>query len=658
MNVGEAAAVTAAITKDFDLFNDVGIDPSRIRAATDKLRDKVREYAKALGPLKDVFGSDIPAMIAALENLSGQRLSQLNPQRMGAMVERVMVGATVGGYNLGQVVNMRSKIGSAIGQMNVPYINEMGALAQAATVLDATVTGFAPATMTQERYQNSVGEWVMRTSNSSGAEYLNLAYATWKQNNPEGTFEDFKAQYNTLRSEFGADKAILEIAGASDFYNLKNQGYQSRYFTDAVREDIGGRLAREENLNELIGRGYVQAYGSQREAYSAAVKAVQHDMKLMTDDTYLAAHTGEGMAEDGMPKVSAAIAGQIQAIKQGYYGAELVTALHADAELRRKQPIIEKQMALKRNIEELRITFPDNLKTAIDDFIGGKGLYESLTSSLRLQYSDVDTQEMLKDVAEVTQAEMAFQGIDETENPEKAKEFATNFLTYAMSNGYTNEFFTENLIRYSDNKKVIETLSKKETLTEEEKKTLTEATKARDIARSSMYMSQYVDDVRLSNFVGTSEERRSETVEVFRNALNKKMTATEAGQEVMDYITATNLTDTMEERSVFKGPYRDIGEEFKKRLIEKSEEKGAMNRTEVIDIIDVLQKEQRFSGRSEEAFELLKNITNSAFNRESNSGTEIKDVLNLITEAISKMGGLSDMIKQLIPILEHKPENS
>lgn len=657
MNVGEASAVAAAITTDTDLFNDAGFDADKIKDATTKLRDRIKEYTKALSPLKDVFGTDIPAMIKAVEELSGQRLSQLDPSRMGQMVSRVMAGATVGGYTVGQVVNMRNHMASAIGKMDVPFINDMGALAQGATVLDATVTGYAPAAMSLQRYQNNVGEWTLRTSNSSGAEYLNLAYAVWKQQNPEKTFEDFQQEYNTKRGEMNADAAILSMAGASDFYNLRNAGYQSKYFLEAVQDDIGGRMARTENLKELIGRGYMQAYGSQRDDYTTAIDLIQKDTRLLTDNAYLESYkleNGDNLSEN--------VIKQVQAIKNGFYGAELVTALHADAELRRKQPLKDAQIKLRTNLENLKIAIPDSFKAAISDFLGGRGDLASLvTNSHAMMQADEETRTMMEDIAMAAQDQMG-RTLEENATQQEKQEWLTNQLSYGITNGYTNELYTEELIRYSDAKKTFDKLHKKkiedkEELTDEELNTYEDAQNVMRYASRGMYVSQFVDQEVVSDFVGTDNNKKSALLEVFDKALEKSGATSEAaGQEVMDYIVTSKITDQMKDRN-FATRFSKLDDAFRQELEKKQSELGALDRSDVMDIIDNLQKDDRFKGTTELAFQTLKNFTNNAFNESGGAETDIQDLFGIITKAIERMGSLSDEMKKVLGVVEKSAED-
>ena len=126
MNIGEASAIAAAITKDTDLFSDAGFNSAKIKEATEKLRQKVQDYTKALSPLKDIFGSDIPQMITTLENISGQKFSQMDSATMALLSSKISIGMQVGGYDINQVLRGSMAMQETIDKMSVPFINGIG----------------------------------------------------------------------------------------------------------------------------------------------------------------------------------------------------------------------------------------------------------------------------------------------------------------------------------------------------------------------------------------------------------------------------------------------------------------------------------------------------------------------------------------------------
>lgn len=654
MNIGETAAVTAALTTDTNLFDNLGADPADMRKAVDALKRKTQEFTKALSPLKDIFGSDIPAMITALENASGQRLSQMDPSRISALSARIATSTVVGGYTDKQITDMATTIAGGIRQMNVPYINMLGAAYQGMTVLDASTTGMAPAAMTMQRYQDNVGQLVMRTSNSQGAEYLNLAYAAWRDRNENGTFEEFQAEYNDLRNQYGADAAILRMGGASDFYALKNIGYQSQYYQQAVEQDLGGQIARTEHLNELIGQGYLQALGSQREDYMKAINAAQTDIRLLTDNTYLNEEVAAG-------RVTAEVAGQLRSIRHGYYGEQLVTAIHADAELRRKQPIYERQAKLRANLEALNLETPNSIEDMVNRFVKGEDLIQIVGTSKLYDMADPETQSMMMAVAESAQLEMKRLNITD---PEKRKAFVDNYFQYGLENGYRDEGFTKELMDYeAAQKEMSEILNgrQEKDLNKEDRAKYDAAKSRANLASRGMYLSRFVDRQRLSEYVGDDEAKKQELFTVFDKAREAGATEEQAAMEVEDRMTVASIEKILGSKKDFMkgGQFGAIGKEFQERLEALQTNNGKydapIKSEDVFNIIGDLEK--KYDGKvNSVAFEMMRNAANAGFGRESNAETRMEEFFGLISEAIKKMGDLSTDMQKVLDVASKQPK--
>ena len=653
MNVGEASAVAAELTKDTDLFSDAGYNPEKLKKATDALRTKVQEYTKALGPLKDIFGSDVPKMIEALQGLSGQRLSQMDPAKVASLTANVVAGHMVGGYSINEAMAQAGRMRQYIDGMNVPFINAMGAASQGLTYLNATSTGLAPAAMTEQRYLKNVEDMVVRTSNSQGAEYVNLAYAAWRarDENKDKDFNAFQKEYDALRKDMSTDAVIMRLGGTTDYYQLRNLGYKSKYFSEAIETDVGGRIARNEQLNTLISNGYLQATSDERDDYLAAVSAVQGDIRLLTDNKYL--------EEQGLSK---GVTEQIQMIRQGFYGESLLTGLHANAELRRKAPIMEKQIRLRESLEKVKEAMPTGIKDIINNFISGEdSLEETLYKSDLYAMADPETQEMMRDVAMATSEQLDDLGI--TDDKER-QDFAEKFLTYGFQYGYEDEGFTSELMRYSDSQKTMRELTqdgkiKKLELSPEDAKKYEDAENAATMASKGMYMARFVDQAKLTAFIGMGEgakDRRADAINVFWEAMSDKrgLSDEEAGYEVEDYMTVADIGDKLTERK-FGVKHEALDKKFRSRLAAAAKERGSLGKDQVFSIIEDLQKDTEFKNLKPEVFYNLKSIANMSFQRESDTSEKPNDQYGLISDAIKKMGELSTDMRKILDMAGYTP---
>lgn len=651
MNIGEASAIAAAITKDTDLFSDAGFNSAKIKEATEKLRQKVQDYTKALSPLKDIFGSDIPQMITTLENISGQKFSQMDSATMARLSSKISIGMQVGGYGIDQVLRGSMAMQETIDKMSVPFINGIGATSQALTVLNATASGILPAAMTQARYIENVRQMTVRTSNSQGAEYMNMAYAAWR-NRPENKDKDFnafKAEYDSLRQRYGADAAILQMGGAADFYQLRDLGMGSKYYAEAVREDVGGIMARQEQLNTLISHGWMQAPGESREDYMSAISAVQSDIKLLSDDNYLESS-----------KLSEGVKEQIRRIRHGRYGQELVSGLHMMAEIGAKEERGRKHAKLQEAIGKLKVGLPESLGALVNNFISGKqSLTQVLATSELYGLADPETQGMLTQVASAIDQDMDLMGI----TGDARESFAKDFLTYAIENGYQNEAFTEELQKYTEAQEEMERISKgreRSNLTGEEASKWDAAHARATYASKSMLLTQYVDQSRYAEYVGTGKDadrRREAALNVFDEALRRELSPEEAGYEVEDMMTVGSIESLIKDRN-YKELSPKIRETFIARLSAKAGEKGVMTLDDARGIIDEMQKSGEFGDKNSHAWNTLRDLTNIGFGREQDTGTQMRDVYDQIGKAIGEMGKLSADMQKVLQALGFEPNNN
>ena len=524
MTVGESAAVAAAITKDQDFFQGVGVRPEDLKKASENLRNSVQAYTKALSPLKDLFGSDVPAMIQAIEQLSGQKLSQMDPVHLGETVKRVMAGATAGNYTLQQLTDMNTKVSSAITQMNVPYINDLGALAQSMTVLDMTSSGPGPSFMSAARFANMAGDLVMRSSNSAGAQAINQAYAIWRQTNENGTLQGFLDKYNALRkNNRTADEALLEISGQNSMYALEVAGTGSRYYQEAVRANLGGTAAILENVNSYIDTARFRATNEQHgAAFEEAIKAVQDNVSLLSNTQALMDSS-----------LSAEAKAEVLRISNGHYGANLSMSLVAYDQAEKSRRRTERQIKAMESSERIK-ALPSSAKEAFRSFLAGDLTYQKLVDITQ----DIKTllpedQEMLKyslEAAQMLQPVLGRMGADDTLN------YQEEFVKYSLNNGMTNALFTQKQLEYEDLMRRAENPGENESAQDLKAEALQ--------AANMMHIYRYADESLVTQWLdgATGDDRKKKEDQLkalfYQKHDGKMLSAQAAGYEINDMIRA------------------------------------------------------------------------------------------------------------------------
>lgn len=445
MDVGETSAVIAALTRDIDPYQ--GLEnmngPDRIKAASDKIRKMAQDYTKALSPLKDVFGKDVPAMIQAVEDLAGQKFTQMEATRIGDIAQRVIAGATVGNYTIGQLSAANTAFSTAIRGMNVPYVNDLGSLAQSETMLAITESGLAPTTMSRGRFQARMQDFVLRSSNSRGAEALNLAYALWRQNNPEGDMEQFRTRYNELRKTLTTDKAIEVLSGARNKTMLElGKGFTA--FTEAVEANLGGRIASmDENVQRLSNQGILRIIDETREktlarrqAYRSVIDMAMEDASILNDDTALTNNEAFKALSDAQQSL---VRQEINMIKAGARGDKLYDALLARDNFAKFAPAREAQRQKMAAASRMKTWLSSDLKGAIRAFIGGDASWNTYKDiNGQLQVLDKRDQELAQNAMRRAAHAWALLSEDGTRLSDT---FTEDFVSYEFNNGVTNEIY-------------------------------------------------------------------------------------------------------------------------------------------------------------------------------------------------------------------------
>jgi len=626
MNVGEASAIAAALTKDRDYFNSMSNEPTTaadMEKAAKDLRDRVQSFTKAMGPLKDIFGSDIPAMIRAVEDLSGKRLSSLDPGRVSNIVDRVMANTAVGGYSIGQVVGMQQQISSAIGQMNVPFTNDLSSLAQATTILNMTESGFTPAFMSDARYRNNAADWVMRTSNSSGAGYLNSAAAIWLDNNQGKTIEDFKAAYNALRGQnISETDAIMQLSGAANMYEVNELGMRSANFARVTEADVGGSIAREESLNRMLLRA--KAKSGNREAFDSAIAAMKANPNLLSSPEALETAVANNEID---PDVAAEIRAFRGGMGMGKFGEKMVAAFTANANIEAQRPMIERQTRMMEGAKALKEYWvPKNITEIVTGLIHGKDLKDIITSSNGKALAiDEELQGYLQSAANAAGDYWASREYGKsyeelTEDEQKAIQSKIDSdTTYAYMNGLANQQYQDALTGYENAK--------------DDKERAEYATR--------MAIASEVDETRLGEFVGKDGagwgSGDTALTKIWTDALSAKGgTKEKAGNEVSDYITYKNMEKLMGDQGLLES---DTGKQFlaemDKARTAKDEKTGEDTYMSIKDAKAALKNMNIEEGSPQ--YEQLLSIINQAYNKDTSPDSKIEDLMGMIQELLENL---------------------
>ena len=624
MTAGEASAVAAALTKDKDFFRGVDLKSGDMKKAAEDLQKAVQDYTNAMAPLKDVFGSDIPEMIRTVEGLTGKRLANINPEQLKDTVSRVMASAAVGGYDVRAVMGLSGQLRNNMMGMNVPFTNELSAERQAMTILNTVVNGYAPAFMSDDRYRRNIEQWVQRTSNSTGSGYLNAAAAVWLDQNSGKTLEDFKTAYDTMRTQYGATEAMMQMTGAGSLYQLETMGRQSANFERVTKADLGGEVARTENLNDLIAAGWRKS--TNREAYSSAIAKIRENTELWTDSAVLE-------ASNLTPEEKAQIRDLKAGMGMGRVGEALASGLTFEAENKRNQPMIARQMKLRDAMTALNEWLPDSLGGFVNDILNGKNVDQLIQRDAKLKIQEEETQKTLKTVISATRTEAMARGLlDRNGNvvDEKAyNDLLTTNLKHGLLNASTNQIYMDELLAYED----------ADQSTEEGRAAAASHAYRMDIARN-------VDEARLKEVIGSDGSGWGRVQEVWRTALDfadsRDLTREEseayATQEVQDYMNYKDIIGIIDKSKIITDAHKEtIGN----ILGYASTGEWSM---------DKAKEDLAKAGLSQQELDIANAAVNQVFNKEVSSESKMEDLFGKIGELLSKVGDLTGKLDKVITV--------
>ena len=376
MSARDTAAVMAALTKEIDFFEGIdGTSTKKISEATKKLRDMTKEFTKALGPLKDIFGSDVPAMITTIEGLTGKKFASLDPTKITGVVNRAVAGMQSGIFDKNVLLATSAEISSNMLGMKVSSINDLSAGSQAMGILSRVQGGLRPIGMSEARYVKWVGDSMLRSSVSSGAEAFNQAYAVWKNDweNRGKSIAEFAALYEKMRTDPNnkrdADEALLALSGTHSFAELRQKAYGSAALEEAYTNNYGGIAAMWENAQRAIDMG--RDLTEDLDAYNQAVDFLTDNPLIGQNQTerekYLRKKL-KGKSGDMIARVNS----EILRISQGYYdqgdirvGASITAAVSA----KKSQRDLDRQIRIREKMNTLKEGYAANGTDLIRDIL-------------------------------------------------------------------------------------------------------------------------------------------------------------------------------------------------------------------------------------------------------------------------------------------------
>lgn len=361
MNVGEASAVAAALTKDLDFFSGSGVNSEKIKEASKRLDKMLKDYTQALAPLKDVFGKDVPAMIKAVEELSGKRLTQMDAAQVNRTVRQALDGAVAGNYTLEQQVQAGAAWRGALLQMNVPFLNDLSTMSVTGSILSATnVAGVAPRTMSAERWTKMASDRITRASVSAGGAAFAQAYAIMKSRDQSLTYDKFMSAYNSAFNG-SIDQTLYRLTGTRNAAELARRGAESGYLADAYEEGVNKLAALEQGAGRSRARlrDMLLAQGYRSTDIDEAISYFNSTDRM---------HGTRVEADAGLSSGAGAIANALLVSPEYQDAMTGMRVLYSEKEAQARQAIVSRNRIIS---EKVRSMAPGSIGEAVRQFIAG-----------------------------------------------------------------------------------------------------------------------------------------------------------------------------------------------------------------------------------------------------------------------------------------------
>lgn len=234
------------------------IDPYKHRElqGMDTLAKKTSMYlqdmAKAIQPLKDIFGNDIPSLYSSLEQLTGININGMSAQGISNLASNIRNTLTVTDASLTDVSRYQSgiqRLSDSYGIRMRPADKLNQALQFTRMAHNLQSSGY----MTDAQMRQQLGTLTVGTANSEHADNYSKAYGMWvaaDQDRRKLTQKQRRQQFRQAyedrikNSGMSADAALTDLARTNSVLGLRNTTYSHQARTDAAIS------ARQQHITE------------------------------------------------------------------------------------------------------------------------------------------------------------------------------------------------------------------------------------------------------------------------------------------------------------------------------------------------------------------------------------------------------------------------
>lgn len=233
------------IEQRYNVLANMDPDKQKELKSMDTLAKKTSMYlkdmAKAIQPLKDIFGNDIPSLYSSLEQLTGININGMSAQGISNLASGIRNTLTVTDASLTDVARYQSgiqQLSDSYGIRMRPADKLNQALQFTRMAHNLQSSGY----MTDAQMRQQLGTLTVGTANSEHADNYSKAYGMWvaadqtrRKLTQKQRRQQFRQAYdNLIKSGMSADAAFAKLGGQNSVHGLRNTTYSHQARTDAA----------------------------------------------------------------------------------------------------------------------------------------------------------------------------------------------------------------------------------------------------------------------------------------------------------------------------------------------------------------------------------------------------------------------------------------
>lgn len=233
------AGIAKALTETSNVLEGANTSSSsELRGAAQKLQNKIQEYAKALEPLRDVFGNDMGKIMSSISQVTGRSMADMSAGHVAQIAGRMSQGLLNG--TISSTDELSARIGmhrDMLANMRVAPMQELFAAHQTMTTLEMSRGRFHNARVSREFAASTAMGKVLDSQNSPMEDFLAQTYSIWKQEQlaagvkQDTSFQAFTGKIDQLRDKgMALDAAAMKVAGIHNRYQAGRGKYYAGYW--------------------------------------------------------------------------------------------------------------------------------------------------------------------------------------------------------------------------------------------------------------------------------------------------------------------------------------------------------------------------------------------------------------------------------------------